>query len=132
MPSAKHKEPQVPEESLSIDEVADLVHLDRVTVYREIQRGRLRAERWGRVYRVPCSAIAEYRAANTVAVSRHVPEAPASTGAAASGGRIYLVADASRSTPRTRTPRASASPNCSSAADLEAKIRARRKGRSPR
>lgn len=47
-------------QSLSVHEVAELWHVCERTVYREIERGALRAVRVGRALRVPVAVLEEY------------------------------------------------------------------------
>lgn len=47
-------------EYLSVREVAELWHVCERTVYREIERGALRAVRVGRALRVPVAVLEEY------------------------------------------------------------------------
>lgn len=43
---------------LTVAEVADLMRVSNMTVYRMVQRGELPAIRFGRSYRIPESAVA--------------------------------------------------------------------------
>lgn len=45
---------------LTIAEVAAAMRLSRMTVYRMVRAGTLAADRFGKSYRVPESAVAEY------------------------------------------------------------------------
>lgn len=52
---------------LTVAEVAEIMRLSRMTVYRFVQRGDLPAVRVGRSYRVPSDALDAYLAASEVA-----------------------------------------------------------------
>lgn len=47
-------------EALAVGDVAALLHIDRRTVYRLIERGELHGVRVGRVWRVPRLALEEF------------------------------------------------------------------------
>jgi excisionase family DNA binding protein len=51
---------------LTVAEVAEVMRLSRMTVYRFVQRGDLPAVRVGRSYRVPADALEAYLAAAEV------------------------------------------------------------------
>lgn len=51
---------------LTVAEVAEVMRLSRMTVYRFVQRGDLPAVRVGRSYRVPADALDAYLAAAEV------------------------------------------------------------------
>jgi excisionase family DNA binding protein len=51
---------------LTVAEVAEVMRLSRMTVYRFVQRGDLPAVRVGRSYRVPADALDAYLAASEV------------------------------------------------------------------
>lgn len=48
------------ERLLTVDEVAAIMHVSRMTVYRAVRSGELRAKHFGRTIRVPQSALEEY------------------------------------------------------------------------
>lgn len=50
----------LPTAYLTIAEVAAALRLSRMTVYRMVRAGTLAADRFGKSYRVPESAVAEY------------------------------------------------------------------------
>lgn len=52
---------------LTVAEVAEVMRVSRMTVYRLVQRGDLPAVRVGRSYRVPADALDAYLAAAEVA-----------------------------------------------------------------
>lgn len=52
---------------LTVAEVAEVMRVSRMTVYRFVQRGDLPAVRVGRSYRVPADALDAYLAAAEVA-----------------------------------------------------------------
>lgn len=58
---------QKPDKILSAQEVADYLGVSRLTVYREIKRGRLRAVRIREVLRITPEALTEYLRACEVA-----------------------------------------------------------------
>lgn len=45
---------------LTVQEVADLMRVSKMTVYRMVHAGELPAVRFGRSYRVPANAVEEY------------------------------------------------------------------------
>jgi len=53
---------------LTVAEVADMMRLSRMTVYRLVHGGELPAVRVGRSFRVPQDALAAYLAASSVEV----------------------------------------------------------------
>ncbi len=63
---------------LTVAEVAEVMRVSRMTVYRFVQRGDLPAVRVGRSYRVPADALDAYLAAAEVA-----PEEDEASGGAA-------------------------------------------------
>ena len=71
---------------LTIAEVAAALRLSRMTVYRMVRAGTLAADRFGKSYRVPESAVEEYirragsPAAGTAAVPDHAPDTALATG----------------------------------------------------
>ena len=55
---------------LTVAEVADMMRVSRMTVYRLVHSGELPAIRFGRSFRVPESAVAAAMSAHVVDVSR--------------------------------------------------------------
>jgi excisionase family DNA binding protein len=49
---------------LTVAEVAETMHVSKMTVYRLVQSGDLQAVRFGRSYRVPADSVKEYLAAD--------------------------------------------------------------------
>ncbi|RIX29926.1 helix-turn-helix domain-containing protein [Amnibacterium setariae] len=55
---------------LTVAEVADIMRVSRMTVYRLVHSGDLPAVRFGRSFRVPASAVQDAMSAHVVDVSR--------------------------------------------------------------
>ncbi|WP_295821645.1 helix-turn-helix domain-containing protein [uncultured Deinococcus sp.] len=50
---------------MTVPEVAELLGVDRKTIYAEIEHGRLACVRLGRIIRVPATALTEWEQAQT-------------------------------------------------------------------
>ena len=48
------------EKLLRVDQVAEMLDVSNMTIYRELKRGNLRHLRVGSLYRIPESAVKEY------------------------------------------------------------------------
>lgn len=74
----------LPTAYLTIAEVAAALRLSRMTVYRMVRAGTLAADRFGKSYRVPESAVAEYirRAGSPGTGPDHAPGTDAVTDSA--------------------------------------------------
>ena len=55
---------------LTVAEVADVMRVSRMTVYRLVHSGDLRAIRFGRSFRVPASAVHDAMSTHVTDVSR--------------------------------------------------------------
>ncbi|MDJ0317892.1 MULTISPECIES: helix-turn-helix domain-containing protein [Arthrobacter] len=66
---------------LTVQEVAELMRVSKMTVYRMVHAGELPAVRFGRSYRVPANAVESYlRSAVVDGTETHGPSGSAHTG----------------------------------------------------
>lgn len=120
---------------LTVGEVAEALRVDRKTVYRLVRSGALGGVHVGRALRVPCSAVATYLAARTVAVARPVASTSAArtSSSAASGGTCASLVPIRPSAPCTPgTPPRPTGSSLSTLTDVAALRRWRREQRQTR